>query len=57
MNELASGIAIVQARIAKKEYDVALIKLSGYLPSSLISALFGIYLETSTILKRNMKKH
>ena len=28
MNELASGIAIVQARIAKKEYDVALIKLS-----------------------------
>ena len=28
MNELASGVAIVQARIAKKEYDVALIKLS-----------------------------
>ncbi len=28
MNELASGVAIVQARMAKKEYDVALIKLS-----------------------------
>ena len=28
MNELASGVAVVQARIAKKEYDVALIKLS-----------------------------